>query len=84
MRGETNRTLGSHIGSPTRWQVNSRAFQEVEVPLERILQGYSAFHGIPRATPSQVDELQTLTSVKGNRFETQRTLSFKPISFNRS
>jgi len=33
------------------------------------------FHGIPRATPSQVDKFRTLTSVKGNRFETQQTLS---------
>jgi hypothetical protein len=35
-RGETEGMLGSHIRSPTRWQVNSRVFQEVEVPLGRI------------------------------------------------
>jgi hypothetical protein len=35
-RGETERTLRSHIMSPTRWQVNSRVFQEVEVPSGRI------------------------------------------------
>jgi hypothetical protein len=35
-KGETEGTLGSHIGSPTRWQINSRVFQEVKVPSGRI------------------------------------------------
>ena len=28
-KGEPKRTLGSHIGLPIMWEVNSRTFQEV-------------------------------------------------------
>jgi hypothetical protein len=34
-RGEAERTLGGHIESLAKWQVISRTFQEVEVPLGR-------------------------------------------------
>ena len=70
-KGEPERMLGSHIGLPIMLEVNSRTFQEVDVPSGRTFQGYSVFHRIPRATLSQVSEFQTLTFVKGNRFETQ-------------
>jgi len=55
-KGEPERMFRSHIGSLTRWWVDSKTFQEVKVPLGRIFQGYLAFHGNPRATLSQVDK----------------------------
>jgi hypothetical protein len=62
-RGEPERKLTNHIESSARLSVNYRTFQRVEVSLGRVFQGYSAFCGIPRATPSQGCGFQTPTSV---------------------
>jgi hypothetical protein len=50
--GRTERMLENHKGSSERLLVSSRVFQRVEVPSGRTFQGYSAFYGIPGATPS--------------------------------
>jgi len=67
--GEPERMLEA-ILSHEKVVVIYRTFQEVKVPSGRTFQGYLVFHGIPRATQVKF-EFQTLTSVKGNQFETQ-------------
>ena len=62
-QGEPERTVGSHIESLARWRAISRGFQEVEGSSGTVFQRYLAFCGIPRATPIQVCESQTPTSV---------------------
>ena len=73
---EPERMFGNHNKSSAMLRMTSRTFQDVEVPSGTPFRGNSASCWFPRTSPSRGCEFQTLFSVIGNIFQTQRTRGF--------